>query len=86
MASIATLTNIDVATRNLQRSVNAHVGCVLDSLMNREQRRDLDSAADARNADDGEQESDGLAFEPIVNAEHTIHSPGCRAGMPRSRG
>ena len=85
MAGIAALADIDVPARELERRVDPHVGRVFDGLVDGEQRRDLDEAADAGDADDGEHEPDRFAFQPVVKPEHAAHSPGCRAGAARAR-
>ena len=66
VAGVAALADVDVAAGQLERRVDAHVGRVLDRLVDGEERRDLDHAADAGDGDDGEREADRLAFEPVV--------------------
>ena len=76
MAGVTAFADIDVAARDLERRVNPHVRRVFDGLMDREQRDNLDRAADAGHADDGEQKADGLALEPVMQVEHAAHSAG----------
>ena len=75
MAGVAAFADVDVAARDLERRVDPHVRRVLDGLMDREQRNDLDRAADAGDADDGEQKADGLALEPVMQVEHALTPP-----------
>ena len=86
MAGVAALADIDVAAGQFERRVDAHVRRVFHGLVDREQRRDLDDAADAGDADDGEHEPDGLAFKPVMKPEHVSYSPACNAGAPASTG
>ena len=66
MAGVAAFADVDVAACDLERRVDPHVRRVFDGLVDREQRYDLDRPADAGDADDGEHQADGLAFEPVV--------------------
>ena len=70
MTGVAALADVDVAAGKLERRVDAHVGGVLHRLVDGEERRDLDEAADRRHADDGEHEADGAAFELAVELGH----------------
>ena len=76
VAGVATFADIDVAARDFERRVDPHARRVLDGLMDREQRNNLDRTADAGHADDGEQKADGLALEPVMQVEHAVHSAG----------
>ena len=52
VADVAALADIDVAPGLLERGVDAHVGRSLDRVVDGEERRDLDCAADQRGGDD----------------------------------
>src|SRR5262245_25047345 len=80
MARIASLADVDVASGEFERGVEAHVRRIFHRLMNGEERSDLDDAADAGDADDREHKADRLAFQPIMKAEHDGHSAGWRTG------
>ena len=86
MAGVATFADVDVTARNLERRVDPHVRCVFDGLMDREQRDNLDRAADAGHPDDGEDKADGLAFEPVMQIEHARSLPRLSAGRQRAQG
>src|SRR6185295_8911521 len=79
MAGVAAFARVDVAAGQLERGVDPHVRRVLDGLVDGEQRRDLDQAADAGDADDRQGEADRLAFELVVEAEHATYSAAWRA-------
>src|SRR4029077_17477133 len=70
MAGIAAFADVDIAAGELERRVEPHVRGVLDRLLDGEQRRDLDQAADARHNNDPKDKADRLAFQPIVKAEY----------------
>src|SRR5690606_34296404 len=77
-----------VAASHFERRIDAHVGRGLDRLMNGEQRRDLDDAADRGDADNRQHERNRLALQPVMKTEdrHRVYSPGCNAGMPATTG
>src|SRR5262245_13337434 len=81
MAGVAAFAKVDVAAGKLEWRIDAHVGCVFHGLVNGEERRDLDEAADARDQDDRERQPDRLAFHVVVKSEnrHGVHSAGCSA-------
>src|SRR5665647_2725662 len=76
VTGVATLADVDVASRDLERCIDAHVWRIFHSLVNGEKRRDLDGTTDAGDANDGEQETNGLALETVMQSEHSRHSPG----------
>src|SRR5215469_16356884 len=82
MAGVAAFADIDVAAGELERGVEPHVGRVFHRLMDGEERRDLDEAADAGDDDDAKHEGDRLAFETVVKSEdrHGRYSAGSAAG------
>src|SRR5690606_33398998 len=82
---IAAFTDVDVAAGQFERRVDAHVGYVLDRLVDGEQRRDLDDAADAGDHDDGQDEAHGAAFDLAVKFGHLSYSAGSAAIAARPR-
>src|SRR5262245_22054785 len=82
MAGVASLADVNVAAGDLEWRVDAHVRRVLHRLMDGEERSDLDEAADAGDDDDRQHETDCLAFQPVMEPEHVVHSAGCRTGPP----
>src|SRR6185437_1823452 len=87
MTGIAALTDVDVAPRQLKRRIEPHVRVLLDRLMDGEERRDFDQAADAGDHDDPERQANALALQPVVKSEqrHEGYSAGCGA-TPTSAG
>ncbi len=75
MAGVTAFADIDVAAGDFERGVNPHIRRIFDGLMDREQRNDLDRAADAGHADDGEQKADGLALKAVMQIEHALTPP-----------
>src|SRR5882672_1515007 len=86
MAGVAALADVDVTARELEWRIDAHVGGVFDGLMDGEERRDLDEAADAGDADDSEREPDRLALQPIVKPEHPDSLRGRKNGRACGQG
>src|SRR6187551_190537 len=70
MAGVTTLADVDVAPGDLERRIDAHLRCVLDRLMDGEQRRNFDDASHTRSGDDRQHEPGGLSFEAIVQPKH----------------
>src|SRR5262249_40814696 len=81
-----TLADVDVAARELERRIEPHVGRVFDRLMDGEERRDLDEAADARDQDDADHKADRLAFQLVMESKnrHGHHSAGWTLRRPGS--
>src|SRR3954469_15162878 len=75
MTGVAAFADVDVPARQFERRVDTHVGRVFHRLMNGEEGRDFPEAAYARCENDAERESDGFAFQPIVQSEHAAYSP-----------
>ena len=75
MTGVTAFADIDVATCDFERSVDPHVRRILDGLMDREQRNNLDRTADAGYADDREQKADRLALKPVMQVEHAVTPP-----------
>ena len=86
MAGVAALAEVDVAPHLLERGVEAHVGRVLHRLVDGEERRDLDGAADAAGDDDGGGEAERVALEPIHRAEDGVEQPPERGDDPLENG
>ena len=94
VAGVAAFADVDVAPGKLQRRVQPHVRRLLDRLVDGEERRDLDDAADARRGDDGDHESDrGTLKLAVEKLRHSLIPPArrrarraCPLRAPRSSG
>ena len=90
VAVVAALADVDVAAHQLERAVGPHALDLLDRALDREQRRDLDDAAD-RDRDQGQDEQQEAAgLDLLVAAQaatwrRLLTRPGRRARRPAER-
>ncbi len=81
MAGVAAFADVDVAAGQFERRVDPHVRRALDGLVDREQRRDLDEAANAGDDDDGQHEAHGVAFDLAMEFRHVPTPPAAGASL-----
>ena len=67
VAVVAALAHIDVAAGQFERRVRPHAVDLLDRVLEIEQRRDLDQAADRDHDQDAEHEHDRVLLEDLVS-------------------
>ena len=85
MAGIAAFADVDLAARQFQRRVRAHVVGDLDGALDGEERRDLDDAADRGHADDRAHEAHRDLLEVVMQLQHALTPPVARRGGGRRR-